>query len=102
MIDWLVSCVSDSMSFVVAAALMELVRTRYRSQLAEVTWRDAAVAVLVGAAIAVMARDFAGYLPAGSLAARTTDGVASIALLSGAVVTGCAAARSWRLRRDLR
>lgn len=102
MIDWLVSCVSDSMSFVVAAALMELVRTRYRSQLAEVTWRDASVAVLVGAAIAVMATDFAGYLPAGSLGAEIADGAAAIALLSGVVLMGCAAARSWRLRRDLR
>lgn len=101
MIDWLVSCVSDSMSFVVAAGLMELARTRYRRQLAEVTWRDASVAVLVGAAVAVIASDFAGYLPAGSLAAAITEGVAALALLAAVLLTGCAAARSWRLRRDL-
>jgi len=102
MIDWLVSWVSDSVSIVVAAALMEFVRTRYKSQLAEVTWRGAFVAMLVGAAIAVMARDFADYLPAGSLGAEITEGVAAIALLSALVLTGSAATRSWRLRRDLR
>ncbi len=96
------SFLREFISAIAAAALLDFVRRRFRKQLAEVTWRVAFVAVLVGAATAVMAEDFARYLPAGSWGAEVTEGVANVALLSAAVITGFAAVRSWRLRRDLR